>query len=118
YAPTGIYAQRINGQGNTPPTGTGQNPPAPLSARNYPNPFNPSTTIAFALPEAGHVDLRIYDIAGRLVRILLSERRDAGRHEVAWDGTDDKGSIVASGVYFYSLAGNDQIRTRKMVLLR
>jgi predicted lipoprotein with Yx(FWY)xxD motif len=118
FALAGIYAQRVNGQGNTPPTGTGQNPPLPLYARNYPNPFNPSTTIAFVIPDAGHVDLQIYDIAGRLVRVLLSEQREAGSHEVVWDGTDDSGSIVASGVYFYNLAGNNQMRTRKMVLLR
>ncbi len=118
FASPGIFAQRINGQGNTPPTGTGNNPPLPLFARNYPNPFNPSTTIAFDIPDAGHIDLRIYDVEGRLVRVLLGEQREAGSHEVVWNGTDDEGSILASGVYFYSLAANSRVRTHKMVLLR
>mgnify|MGYP001824098225 FL=1 len=118
FAPVGIFAQRINGQGNTPPTDTGQNPPAPIFARNYPNPFNPSTTIEFGIPEASHVDLRVYDVAGRLVRTLLNERTEAGNHEVVWNGTDESGSTVSSGVYFYRLIADEVTVTRKMVLLR
>ena len=118
FAPIGIFAQRISGQGNTPPTDTGQNPPVPLFARNYPNPFNPSTTIVFGIPEASHVDLRVYDVAGRLVRTLLNERTEAGSHEVVWNGTDESGSTVSSSVYFYMLIADEATVTRKMVLLR
>ena len=114
----GIFAQRVNGTGNAPPTGTEPQPIAPFSTRNYPNPFNPHTTIAFAIPEAGHVDLRIYDVAGRLVRILLNEQRVAGSHEEAWNGADDSGTTVASGVYYYRLSAGNFLETRKMVLLR
>ena len=86
--------------------------------RNYPNPFNPVTTISFSLREKGHVALRIYDVAGRLVRTLVDEARTAGRYDERWDGTNNRGSRVASGVYFYRFATADFEQTRKMVLLR
>lgn len=118
YNMKGIYAQRVNGIGNAPPTDAGERSPVPLFARNYPNPFNPSTTIVFHLPEAAHVDLDIYDAAGRHVRTLLNDHADAGRHEAVWNGTDDSGSAVASGVYFYRLEVDGLALTRKIVLLR
>ena len=94
---------------------------APLSFmlhQNHPNPFNPSTAISFAIPETGAVSLRIYDASGRLVRVLVDERRDAGRYHEVWDGYDVAGSRVASGIYFYSLAAGKAKMTRKMVLLK
>ena len=93
-------------------------PAASALAQNYPNPFNPATTIAFSLKAAGPVSLRIYDPAGRLIRTLVDGSRTAGNHEVSWNGLDDAGRQVTSGVYFYSLAAGDFVKTRKMILLR
>lgn len=88
-------------------------------AQNVPNPFNPSTTIAYSLSGAGSVRLRIYDVAGRQVRTLLDEQRSpAGQAEVVWDGRNDRGAAVASGVYFYRLEAGSFVSTRKMVLLK
>ena len=90
-------------------------------SQNYPNPFNPSTTIAYAVP-AGREDvpvrLRVYDIRGRLVRSLVEEERDAGRYRVHWDGRDDRGTRVASGVYLYRIEADDFVSTRKIVVVR
>jgi flagellar hook assembly protein FlgD len=72
----------------------------------------------FALPHAQRVRLRIYDVEGRLVRTLVDERREAGRHVVAWSGDDDGGRRVASGLYFYRLSTDDATLTRKMLLLK
>ena len=85
---------------------------------SYPNPFNPVTTIVFNLGKPTRVSLRIYDAGGRLVRTLLEEPRGAGRHRLVWDGCDDSGRGVASGVYLYRLTGAGVDRTRKMVLVR
>ena len=87
-------------------------------AQNYPNPFNPSTTIRFALPEAGHSVLRIYDNTGRLVKTLLSGYRNAGTYQVVWDATNDNGQRVASGMYLYRLVSGAHTQTRKMLLMR
>ncbi|MCK4537365.1 MAG: T9SS type A sorting domain-containing protein, partial [Candidatus Krumholzibacteria bacterium] len=86
--------------------------------QNYPNPFNPTTRIVFAIGEPANVSLRIYDVAGRLIRVLVDERRDVDRYEEVWNGMDDRGGRVSSGVYFYRLVAGDQVRTRKMVLMR
>jgi len=85
---------------------------------NYPNPFNPLTTIKFDLPRTGHVNLRVYDVAGRLVRTLLDEDRAAASHTVVWDGTDDGGRRQASGVYYYRLVTDDGTATKKMTLVK
>jgi hypothetical protein len=93
-------------------------PKATYLAQNFPNPFNPSTNIRFGLEKSGHVSLRIYDAAGRLVVNLIDESRRAGTYVVDWDGRDGQGYRVASGVYFYRLIAGDFTRTRKMVLLQ
>ncbi len=87
-------------------------------AQNYPNPFNPSTTIRFALPEAAEVSLKIYDIAGQLVQTLVGGVIEAGRHQVVWDGTNQHGVLVASGIYFYQLRAGAFKQVRKMSLVR
>ena len=97
---------------DTPPAG----PSPTLTA--YPNPFNPSTTIAVELPVEVHLELRVYDIGGRLVRVLLDERRDAGYSEVRWDGRDDRGAPAASGVYFVRLRAGADTAQKKIVLLK
>jgi hypothetical protein len=85
---------------------------------NYPNPFNPTTTIRYDLFDAGAVTLSIYNVLGQRVRTLVSERRPAGHNEATWDGTDDHGHRVASGVYVYKLETGATVRTRKMLLLK
>jgi len=90
-------------------------------SQNYPNPFNPSTTIQFDVPE-GHpsvpVSLSIYDLRGRLVKILVDAPRGSGSYEVHWDGRDNKGQRVSSGVYMYRIVTGDFVSTRKMILVR
>jgi len=85
---------------------------------NAPNPFNPSTTIRFTLPEAGHVTLAVYDVNGRLVRTLVGGPLAAGCHSVVWDGKDAMGRAVASGVYVYRLTAPQGVVTKRMVLVR
>jgi hypothetical protein len=86
--------------------------------QNYPNPFNQRTVIEFALPENRLVVLEIYDVLGRKVRTLLSEYLDAGYKAVDWDGCDDRGMPVASGIYFYSIKSRDFSDSKKMILLK
>jgi hypothetical protein len=85
---------------------------------NVPNPFNPSTRIAFTLAERGRVDVGIYSVDGRRVRALVAEERSPGLHEVAWDGTDDAGRRLASGAYWVRLATRDATRSRPIVMLK
>lgn len=85
---------------------------------NRPNPFNPSTTISFTLPEPGKAELTVYDITGRKVRELLSERRSAGAHSVIWDGRDGSGRAASSGVYFARLHYGNHVAAKRMVLVR
>ncbi|HSG28520.1 MAG TPA: FlgD immunoglobulin-like domain containing protein [Candidatus Krumholzibacterium sp.] len=99
-------------------TGVDDIPTASILYQNVPNPFNPTTRIDFNLATAGKVDINVYDVTGRHIATLLDEYRDAGIHRVMWDGRNDKGGIVASGVYYYSLVTKDESITRKMVLLR
>jgi hypothetical protein len=85
---------------------------------NMPNPFNPYTRIDFELDQARPVRLAVYDLAGRLVRRLVDRSLESGRHNTVWDGRDDRGLRVASGIYFYRLESGDLLQTRKMVLLK
>lgn len=85
---------------------------------NYPNPFNATTTICYSLPAAAEVHLEIYDLQGRRVRTLSREIRMAGEHTVTWDGCDEAGRVVASGLYFYKLSGEDFSLSRRMFLVR
>jgi len=90
-------------------------------SQNSPNPFNPRTAITFKLPSElapAHVTLKIFDLRNELVRILVDEPKDAGLYTVYWDGTDENGTQVASGVYLYRMETRDFTQTRKMVLLR
>jgi hypothetical protein len=84
----------------------------------HPNPFNPMTTIEFAVPQASRVQLRVYDLAGRLVRTLVNEEMTAGVHAVVWNGQDQGGRQVASGAYYYRLTAPGFSETEKMVLIK
>lgn len=104
-------------------TGVGDDTPTNLARRfaleqNRPNPFNPSTQIDFSIPVAGRVQLRIYDVRGRLVRTLVDRDYEAGSWTVQWDGRDARGSRVASGAYLYELRAEDRRQVRKMGLLK
>jgi len=97
--------------------------PAQFSLRaNYPNPFNPATRIQYTVGSNQahpiHTSLRIYNVLGQLVRTLVNEPKEPGTYEVIWDGKDQNGNEVASGVYFYQLQASDFTETRKMVLLK
>lgn len=87
-------------------------------SQNAPNPFNPTTTITFTLPDAGPVRLAVYDSLGRRIRTLADGVHEAGRHSIAWNGRDDGGDAQASGIYFYRLEAEGRALTRKMVLLQ
>ena len=87
-------------------------------AQNHPNPFNPSTTITFAVPEAGEVKLAIYNLRGQLIQTLHSGPIAVGQHSVVWDGTDFRGAKVASGIYLYKLQAKDFVATRKLVFTK
>ena len=94
-------------------------PPKPLTLyQNFPNPFNPTTSVAFFLPAGGPVTLRVYDVGGRLVRTLVDAAMPVGRHVAEWNGRNDRGAAVSSGVYYYRLHANKKTITKKMVVLR
>ncbi len=109
------------------PVGIADKPTLPKRlalAQNYPNPFNPTTTIRYQLPVAGQVHLQIYDIMGRPVRELINKQQKAGYYQVLWDGKNDQGESVSTGVYMYKLhfisqnSNLDGILTRKMLLMK
>jgi FlgD Ig-like domain len=89
-------------------------------SQNTPNPFNPATTVSYSVPEgsAVHVSLKVYNIRGRLVRTLVDEVREPGAYTVFWEGTDQTGQKISSGVYFYRMQAGNFEQTRKMVLLK
>ncbi len=86
--------------------------------QNYPNPFNPTTTISFNLPQAGQVELAVYNLLGQQIRTLVSGDLAAGSHTVEWNGRSDNGEAVSTGIYFYRLTAGDLSETRKMMLLK
>lgn len=85
---------------------------------NYPNPFNPATTISFEIPQSGHVSLDIFNTRGQLVKRLLSNHKTAGQHSVVWDGKDEQGRSCSSGVYYCRLQCNGAVQTHKMLMLK
>ena len=86
--------------------------------QNFPNPFNPATTIQYSLPQAGPVSLKVYDMAGQVVRHLVAQDQVAGSHQVVWDGMDASGAPTANGVYLYELRAGEYRALRKMLLLK
>jgi hypothetical protein len=127
YAPLGVPSHAIHlqrvlswlGHVVQDPTAVGRSSTSSVTmAQNYPNPFNPSTWIRFGIPSSARVRIVVYDVQGRTVRTLIDEDLAAAMHEVTWDGTDDTGSRVASGIYFCKLDALDQSLTRKVMLLK
>ena len=86
--------------------------------QNYPNPFNPSTTITFENKVAGNVEISVYNLRGQRVKSLANDNFTAGVHKVEWNGTDDNGREVASGVYFYQMKVGDMAVTKRMVMMK
>ncbi len=86
--------------------------------QNYPNPFNPITTIVYDVPKESHITLTVYDLMGRVVKELVSDRINAGTHHIIWNGTDAYGQSVASGMYLYRLKSDNYIKTKKLVMLK
>ncbi len=95
-----------------------QTPETAMQLYNHPNPFNPETTISYTLPASGMVSLEIYNSRGQLVRRLLNEEQPAGEHALIWNGKDDSGHSVASGLYLCRIACNGKQETRKLLLLK
>jgi hypothetical protein len=91
-------------------------PSKTLLGENYPNPFNPSTTIGYALSEEATVTLKIYSVLGEKLQTLVDEVQPAGYHRAVWDGRDGKGSLVSTGVYFYRLQAGGYNQISKMVM--
>ena len=99
-------------------SGGRRDPGAVALLGNHPNPFNPSTTITFSLPRDMAVDLVVYSLQGRPVRRLLQGGRDAGTHQVVWDGTDQQGRAVPSGIYLVRMVTEDGVDARKVVVAK
>jgi hypothetical protein len=88
-------------------------------SQNYPNPFNPTTTIAFGLPEQAQVVLEVYNVLGQRVRTLVGgDTYQAGYYQVVWDGRDQFGNSVSSGLYIYRLTAGEFNELRKMVFIK
>ncbi len=103
---------------NAVATGVGDTPRRTALHQNYPNPFNPTTVIPFEIARRTHVTLRIYNVAGQLVRTLVDDALDARAYRISWDGRNDAGHGVSSGVYFYRLEAGDYRAVRKLVLMK
>ncbi|MCL2063763.1 MAG: T9SS type A sorting domain-containing protein [Candidatus Cloacimonetes bacterium] len=89
-----------------------------MLSQNFPNPFNPSTTISFNNPVAGNVKLNVYNVRGQFVKTLVDTNMTSGQHSVEWNGMDSNNRSVASGIYFYRLEANGLTETRRMVLMK
>jgi hypothetical protein len=135
HSPMFVYTEMVNGGGRTmvsTPEFSGaivaladgaQEEPAAVPGtfalkQNAPNPFNPTTGIAFDLPVASQVRLEILNVLGQKVKTLVNEFYEAGSHSVIWDGRDDYGSITASGIYFYRITAGENQAVKKMMMLK
>jgi flagellar hook assembly protein FlgD len=87
-------------------------------AQNHPNPFNPETRISFALPKKCVVEIQLFDMLGPKIRTLVSGEKPAGLYDMVWNGLDDGGRSVSSGIYFYTLKTEAYTKKRKMLLMR
>jgi len=86
--------------------------------QNYPNPFNPQTNISFTLPEEGEVNLKIYNLKGQLVKVMVNRRLESGLHTFIWDGKDNSGKDLPSGIYFYKLTADKYSKAMKMIKIK
>lgn len=104
---------------NTTDTSTPANAPATfVLAQNYPNPFNPSTTIRYSVPKTSPVVLTIYDILGHEIRTLVNTVKTAGTYSIVWNGDDNRGVPVSSGLYFYRIRAGQYSDMKRMALIK
>jgi hypothetical protein len=102
-----------NTPGATPPA-----PPASLTLTNYPNPFNPVTTVSYTLPAAGQTKIEVFNVRGQLVKTLIDGNQAPGAYTVIWNGSTDDGNHAASGVYFIRLQSGSQVVYHKTMLMK
>lgn len=86
--------------------------------QNFPNPFNPTTTISFNMPQSGYMTMKVYDVLGRCVRTLASGEYAAGNYSIVWDATDDNGNNISAGLYFYTISAKNYHATRRMMFIK
>ncbi|MFC1729552.1 FlgD immunoglobulin-like domain containing protein [candidate division KSB1 bacterium] len=116
-----VTAQEMFDNGDLNPPEIVGPPPLPSELKllqNYPNPFNPETIIEFELPMASDVTVKVYNVLGQLVKTLAAQQMPAGDHTITWNGTNDSGLQVSSGVYIYRLQAGEFISVKKMALIR
>ncbi len=114
-----VSATSLNDSISTLQADTATSYPAGLElSQNYPNPFNSATEIKYGLPERSAVQIAVYNIFGRRVRTIKDEIQESGYYSVNWDGRDDHGDLLPSGMYFYVFASDDNYLTRKMMFLK
>jgi subtilisin-like proprotein convertase family protein len=118
YGTVNNWCLRLTYESVATPVGDDLLPRKLAAEGNFPNPFNPMTTIKFAVPKTGMVDLAVYDVAGRKVATVLREVVEAGHQSVTWTGRDDRGQSVASGTYFYRVTSGGETVTGKMLLMK
>ena len=118
----GIYAQNINSDGSLCPTGVEEEKGELASSLTLypisPNPSGLEVAIRYALPEEMKISLKVYDVNGRLVKVLADKEQNSGIHSVSWDGRDEKDRKLPNGVYFCRLKSGDEHRISRIVLIR
>jgi hypothetical protein len=92
--------------------------PTIINLTNFPNPFNPSTTIMYTLSNVENVVVNVYNVRGQMIRMLVNEKQDLGLHSVIWDGKDMNGNDVGSGIYFTRIKSDTESQTKKMLLIK
>jgi len=122
YASVAHFSTLVVRPKSTSTTGTSSEPvevPKGFAlSQNYPNPFNPETSIRYSIPNASHVKLTVYNSLGQVVQTLVNKSLSAGEYSVRWNGRDQLGNKVASGMYFYRIQAGDYTKTRKMILMK
>ncbi len=113
-----VYGQIVSGTQDTDVEDDEFIPTAFEVSPNYPNPFNPETMIRFNIPEKNRVTVTVYDLVGRKIKTLMDGLKQSGQHQTVWDGMDERGKAVASGIYFYEVRFGSHTQIRKMTLLR
>ena len=109
----------MNGECVTLSLGSNSSIPVDYSlSQNYPNPFNPLTRIAYSLPKESIISVYICDVKGFKVKSLVNKNMNAGNHSFVWDSTNDRGDIVSTGIYFFTLQTSEFTSTRKMLFLK
>lgn len=115
-----LYAARRVARGSSPTVSPGDRgvPSEYVLEQNFPNPFNPSTEIRFSVPEASSVRLTVYNILGQEIKVLVNDVIGQGNHTVVWDGSDNDGKQVSSGIYFYRMQGENFAAVKKMIFAK